>query len=62
MTTGLPAVINPHDEAAARPTDSAPSLNTTRAVTEDCEEVIVIGEGAPEEMEASGAWIQYAGP
>lgn len=59
----LPKVINPKtDEAAAEPPDDRPSLNAVTAVTENCSDALLLGEGSVEEMDSTGEWIQAENP
>lgn len=59
----LPKVINPKTDAAAgEPPDDRPSLNAITAVTPNCSDALLLGEGSVEEMDDSGEWIQAENP
>lgn len=54
----LPATITRFDPAGALPLQRLSELTPVPSATEDGDAALVLGEGSPDDMVASGKWIQ----
>lgn len=55
----LPATITRFDPAGIGPSEGPPQLHAIRAVTEDCDDAVLLGETTVKwDLKASEEWIQ----